>query len=686
MTGRVIQGWFLSGQPKLMALVQPKMTAPPPVQTKTVTRPPGPPAPAFGVRAGTVQRHGAGGSFQVDPGRLGLVSSGGKPLPDGVRAQMEVAFRADFSHVRVHTGPQAERIGAIAFTSGNDIYFAPGRFQPDTVQGKQLLGHELAHVVQQRQGRVRNAPALGVAVVQDGALEAEADRLGRLAGALPQRTLVQPKMPGFRVGPPIATGDATRRPISATRVAPIQRRIWQFNGTNWSVVEAGSVGAYKPPPKENLPKGHYFFNDISNTTGKDIEDVRAGLADLMMMTGSLNELPRAVPWPDDLWRMLHPPAITKLKEKGGAPVYLGKVILLWGSAPYFVLDKDDAKYIIPTTLLKETWERFVKHFMEANGQLPYIRRQKWFSKRKASVIVDINFYYNRSPTEAFRFHKDTGGDNLFVNLIFNNRENMLAAEWIEDLKTDTTEKRKALKRNLPGAEEEKIRKTRGGFYRQTNPYRLEGEGSVRGGVVGPAAYVSWVDELIWHATPAPLSRTEYYKNILKPENYWEYKPYAVVAMRLIMLENQFGLQNNMLPTFHQFCNSKGVTDPLQIDATLCDEYMNTVQPKNKHKLQNFDAHETEVNALNTYARPSDQVVGYLRKQKKGDWAWTLEKAVDLDPDPFAKTEDMELGEKKTGIGPTIRRRNSFGNAGFKVSKEARSFIRTWVRVHRSDKR
>jgi hypothetical protein len=128
-----------------------------------------------------LQRHGAGGAFAVEAGVLGLVSGSGKPLPDAVRGKMEAALGADFSGVRVHVGPQAERIGAIAFTTGSDIYFAPGRYQPDTIQGQQLLGHELAHVVQQRQGRVRNPLGSGLAVVQDRALETEADRLGRLA-------------------------------------------------------------------------------------------------------------------------------------------------------------------------------------------------------------------------------------------------------------------------------------------------------------------------------------------------------------------------------------------------------------------------------------------------------------------------------------------------------------------------
>ena len=79
-----------------------------------------------------------------------IQSSGGAPLPDVVRSPMEQAFGADFSGVRVHTDSDvAPRIGASAFTAGNDIHFAPGQFRPDDRVGQRLLAHELTHVVQQ---------------------------------------------------------------------------------------------------------------------------------------------------------------------------------------------------------------------------------------------------------------------------------------------------------------------------------------------------------------------------------------------------------------------------------------------------------------------------------------------------------------------------------------------------------
>ena len=104
--------------------------------------------------------------------------SGGLPLPDDVRTKMETAFGADFSDVRVHIGREASSLGAIAYTWGSNIHFAPGQYNPHTLQGQKLLGHELWHVVQQKSGRVKNPFGGGVAVVQDHALEAEADRMG----------------------------------------------------------------------------------------------------------------------------------------------------------------------------------------------------------------------------------------------------------------------------------------------------------------------------------------------------------------------------------------------------------------------------------------------------------------------------------------------------------------------------
>ncbi len=81
--------------------------------------------------------------------------SGGN-LPDEIQTKMENSFGADFSGVRVHeTSSLARDLNAKAYTQGNDIHFAPGEYSPGTALGQKILSHELSHVIQHRQGRVR---------------------------------------------------------------------------------------------------------------------------------------------------------------------------------------------------------------------------------------------------------------------------------------------------------------------------------------------------------------------------------------------------------------------------------------------------------------------------------------------------------------------------------------------------
>jgi hypothetical protein len=95
---------------------------------------------------------------------------------------MEAAFGTDFAQVRIHEGPQAEAVGALAYTQGTDIHFAAGQYQPGSQRGQELLGHELTHVVQQSQGRVQaTTQASGVDINADASLEREADELGARA-------------------------------------------------------------------------------------------------------------------------------------------------------------------------------------------------------------------------------------------------------------------------------------------------------------------------------------------------------------------------------------------------------------------------------------------------------------------------------------------------------------------------
>ena len=100
------------------------------------------------------------------------------PLPDHLRAEMEARFGVDFGDVRIHNDPaghvSAGSMNAKAYTQRDHIVFGPGGFAPGSVDGKRLLAHELAHVIQQRRGR--NATlASGASEILEGTAEAAAD-------------------------------------------------------------------------------------------------------------------------------------------------------------------------------------------------------------------------------------------------------------------------------------------------------------------------------------------------------------------------------------------------------------------------------------------------------------------------------------------------------------------------------
>jgi len=80
----------------------------------------------------------------------------GQPLDMATRSFFEPRFGADFKNVNVLTGSGAEEsaqeISARAYTYGRNIVFGKNQFAPGSAEGRQLLAHELAHVIQQSSG------------------------------------------------------------------------------------------------------------------------------------------------------------------------------------------------------------------------------------------------------------------------------------------------------------------------------------------------------------------------------------------------------------------------------------------------------------------------------------------------------------------------------------------------------
>jgi hypothetical protein len=146
-------------------------------------------------------------------GRLGP----GRPLDGAVRARMGAAMGADFGGVHVHDDPASAHVtrtlGAHALAVGDHIAFAPNRYEPGTPIGDALIAHELAHVIQQREG-----PGLS----RTAALEADADQAAvsavhALHGGPPGARGLRPALRGgLRLQ---RCGDKTKE-VEATKSAP----------------------------------------------------------------------------------------------------------------------------------------------------------------------------------------------------------------------------------------------------------------------------------------------------------------------------------------------------------------------------------------------------------------------------------------------------------------------------------
>ncbi|WP_273704931.1 DUF4157 domain-containing protein [Candidatus Accumulibacter cognatus] len=133
----------------------------------------------------------------------------GQPLESGVRTRMESAFGADFSGVRVHTHAEADTLSralsARAFTTGKDIFFGQGEYNPQSSAGRETLAHELTHVLQQGGSTIQAELSVSQ---PDHPCEQEADRVAR--AVMQQEEQTKPDtashapIPGELVPPPVA--------------------------------------------------------------------------------------------------------------------------------------------------------------------------------------------------------------------------------------------------------------------------------------------------------------------------------------------------------------------------------------------------------------------------------------------------------------------------------------------------
>lgn len=183
----------------------------------------------------------------------------GNPLPEAIQRHLEQGLNHDLSRVRIHDDAEADLlakgVNATAFTTGTDIFFRSGQFNPNTQSGLELLAHEVTHTVQQAQGRV------GAGVDPDAGLEAEARTMGarlasgatKVGGKLPAPTLApRGAGGGFLVQRKVAPGK------SAFKIGEVE--FWKalpgamFDGAKQSLVDIWELIRNLPVITRQLPE------------------------------------------------------------------------------------------------------------------------------------------------------------------------------------------------------------------------------------------------------------------------------------------------------------------------------------------------------------------------------------------------------------------------------------------------
>jgi hypothetical protein len=152
----------------------------------------GPTGECESCRRKRLQRQAASAGPAVAPPVVhDVLRSTGAPLDAGTRSEMEPRFGHSFADVRVHAdaraGESARAVGAHAYAVGRDVVFGAGRYAPGSAEGRRLIAHELAHVVQQRASASASLqPRLEIGAVDDPAeREAEGAAAAVLSGGRP---------------------------------------------------------------------------------------------------------------------------------------------------------------------------------------------------------------------------------------------------------------------------------------------------------------------------------------------------------------------------------------------------------------------------------------------------------------------------------------------------------------------
>ena len=286
---------------------------------------PGPPMAGLARRSGP-ERVPADGSDAI-AGQ----SQPGATLPSTLRAMVRRASGVATDDVRVHyNSPEPAQLNALAYTQGSEIHLGPGQ--------EHALGHEVTHVVQQKQGRVRRTTTVhGLAINDDAALEQEADgaQLGRPAGPVVPATealqLLKAKIPGSAPNAVVTVADVR------ARLALFRAQVEEYR--NYPDEVAAADGAVLASVEQRVDRAQVLFGEIvrdlpladgAQITAAAVRGHYGDTAKLTELGGCLKDTRAAINARYDAWETWHYTNPDSLAELDAATVKTGAELGLAG--------------------------------------------------------------------------------------------------------------------------------------------------------------------------------------------------------------------------------------------------------------------------------------------------------------------------------------------------------------------
>lgn len=264
------------------------------------------------------QRQAAPAATDLSAETLGRALAGpspSQPLDPATRDSLEPHFGHSFADVRVHADGEADRLAraveAAAFTSGRDIFFREGAYNPGSQAGMHLLAHEAAHTVQQAAGPVAGTPGPSGVLISD-----PSDRFERAAERAADSLVAQaPTTPPPVLAEPTQGTTPRGHPVGYPPSPPGVQRQWAGAPAGGPNAGETSVGQIRRIPIEGLSLGNQDPS-MRDKSGKQVETVEEATGRAIVLIPSSLDTARPV----EVLLHLHGHNIGYRQRKGGGTV------------------------------------------------------------------------------------------------------------------------------------------------------------------------------------------------------------------------------------------------------------------------------------------------------------------------------------------------------------------------------